>query len=99
MHLLRYAGLLLVYILSSGHSPAAAPAESDGQSKPRIIVEDLNPWSSLDLNNDPNNFQFAIVTDRTGGHRAGVFPDAIRKLNLLQPEFVISVGDLIEGGT
>ena len=36
MHLLRYAGLLLVYILSSGHSPAAAPAESDGQSKPRI---------------------------------------------------------------
>lgn len=99
MHLLRYAGLLLTYILLSGHSPAAAPAESDGQSKPRVIVEKLNPWSSLDLNNDPNNFQFAIVTDRTGGHRAGVFPDAIRKLNLLQPEFVMSVGDLIEGNT
>ena len=47
--------------------------------------------------NDPENFQFAIVTDRTGGHRAGVFPDAMGKLNLLQPEFVLSVGDLIEG--
>ena len=35
------------------------------------------------------------------GHVAGgdiVFAQAIDKLNLLQPEFVVSVGDLIEGG-
>lgn len=57
------------------------------------------PYSSLDLNNDPDQFQFAIVTDRTGGHRPGVFEDGISKLNLLQPEFVMSVGDLIEGYT
>jgi hypothetical protein len=56
-----------------------------------------NPWTKLTLNNDPKNFQFAIVSDRTGGHRPGVFEDAVRKLNLLQPEFVMSVGDLIEG--
>jgi hypothetical protein len=59
----------------------------------------VNPWTHLNLNNNPDNFQFAIVTDRTGGHRAGVFEDAINKLNLLQPEFVMSVGDLIEGYT
>jgi len=99
MHLLRYAGLLLVFIALTGHSPDPAPAENEAQAKPRIIVEQVNPWSGLDLNNDPNNFQFAIVTDRTGGHRPGVFPDAIGKLNLLQPEFVMSVGDLIEGNT
>jgi len=29
--------------------------------------------------------------------RDGVFKEAVRKLNLLQPEFVISVGDLING--
>ncbi len=58
-----------------------------------------HPYSHLRVNNDPDNFQFAIVTDRTGGHRAGVFEDAIRKLNLLRPEFVISIGDLIEGYT
>src|SRR5688500_4242016 len=58
-----------------------------------------NPWTSLKLNNDPKNFQFAIVSDRTGGHRPGVFEDAVTKLNLLQPEFVMSVGDLIEGYT
>ena len=59
----------------------------------------MNPWTHLNLANDPESFQFAIVTDRTGNHRPGVFPDAVRKLNLLQPEFVMSVGDLIEGYT
>ena len=57
------------------------------------------PWNNLNLNNAEENFQFAIVTDRTGGHRPGVFLDGILKLNLLQPEFVMSVGDLIEGYT
>ncbi|MHC4477735.1 MAG: metallophosphoesterase family protein [Planctomycetota bacterium] len=57
-----------------------------------------NPWTHLNLNNDPHNFQFAIVSDRTGHHRPGVFAQAVEKLNLLNPEFVISVGDLIEGG-
>ncbi len=57
------------------------------------------PWSHERFSNDPDHFQFAIVTDRTGGHRPGVFPDAARKLNLLRPEFVMSVGDLIEGYT
>ena len=58
-----------------------------------------NPWTSLEVNNDPSTFQFAIITDRTGGHRPGIFEKGIEKLNLLQPEFVISVGDLIEGYT
>lgn len=57
------------------------------------------PYTSLEVNNDPGNFQFAIVTDRTGGHRPGVFKEGVDKLNLLQPEFVMSVGDLIEGYT
>lgn len=57
------------------------------------------PWNNLDINNNPATFQFAIVTDRTGGHRPGVFLDGVKKLNLLQPEFVMSVGDLIEGYT
>jgi hypothetical protein len=60
--------------------------------------EARNPWTSTKLNNDRDEFQFAIVTDRTGGHRARVFSRAVARLNLLQPEFVLSVGDLIEGG-
>lgn len=49
--------------------------------------------------NDPANFQFAIMADRTGGMRPGIFEEAAEKVNLLQPEFVMCVGDLIEGGT
>jgi hypothetical protein len=63
----------------------------------RIRIEAVNPWSHLDFHNDEANFQFAIVTDRTGGHRGTVFEDGLAKVNLLEPEFVMSVGDLIEG--
>jgi hypothetical protein len=64
-----------------------------------VAVEPKNPWTSLSPNNNPDHFQFAVVTDRTGGHRAKIFSRAVRQINLLQPEFVMSVGDLIEGYT
>jgi 3',5'-cyclic AMP phosphodiesterase CpdA len=55
------------------------------------------PYTSLNLNNDPDVFRFAIISDNAGGPRWGIFEEAIAKLNLLQPEFVITTGDLIEG--
>src|SRR5258706_2583992 len=69
-------------------------------TRTRVQVDSVSkPWSRLDFNNDPNHFQFVVVSDRTGGARPGVFEDGLRKINLLQPEFVMSVGDLIQGGT
>lgn len=59
----------------------------------------INPWTKRPFENNPDNFQFAIVSDRTGGHRDGVFEKAVEKLNKLHPEFVMCVGDLIEGYT
>ena len=53
----------------------------------------------MNFYNDPNNFKFAIVSDRAGGVRPGVFADAVKKLNLIMPEFVMSVGDFIPGNT
>ena len=55
------------------------------------------PWTNLHANNNPDNFQFVIVADRTGGMRKGIFDGAVDKVNLMQPEFVMSVGDLIPG--
>ena len=72
------------------------------QDKPTIYIDiptEQKPWNHIEWNESPEQFQFAIVTDRTGGLRRGVFPTGIKKLNLLQPEFVMSVGDLIEGYT
>jgi len=56
-----------------------------------------SPWTHLNLYNNPDNFHFAIVADRTGGHQPGIFEDAVQKLNLLKPQFVLCVGDLVEG--
>jgi len=85
--------LALVSILVSCTAP---------QEKASVVIEPMEgpvPYSDLNINNNPENFQFAIVTDRTGGHRGNVFEIGLSKLNLLQPEFVMSVGDLIEGYT
>ena len=57
-----------------------------------------HPWTNQPFP-PQTQFQFAIVADRTGGHRPGVFEHAVEQLNLLQPEFVINVGDMIEGYT
>ncbi|WP_145433208.1 PA14 domain-containing protein [Lacipirellula limnantheis] len=57
------------------------------------------PWTHLNFDNDPQNFKFAIVSDRAGGVRPGVLADAVGKLNLILPEFVMSVGDFIPGNT
>jgi serine/threonine-protein phosphatase CPPED1 len=84
--------------LSANRAPGNAPTATSFAPM-KIRIEEKNPWTNLDLNNQERDFQFVIVTDRTGGHRPGVFGEAVRKINLLQPEFVISVGDLIEGGS
>ena len=57
------------------------------------------PWTGLTANDADDDFHFVIVSDRTGGARPGVFESAIPKVNLLEPAFVVSVGDLIEGYT
>ncbi len=79
-------------------SAAVAFSRSDKPGALAVKHEKRNPWTSLRLNNDSDEFQFALVADRTGGHRPLVFSRAVERLNLLQPEFVITVGDLIEGG-
>ena len=76
---------------------SALYAQNENPSFSHTIKEELKPWTNKPFYNNPNNFQFAIVSDRTGGHRKGVFEKGVEKINLLYPEFVMSVGDLIEG--
>lgn len=47
--------------------------------------------------NTADTFRFVILSDRTGGHVPGDYEKAIAEVNLLKPDFVICVGDLIEG--
>lgn len=88
-------GILVVAVLAVAAAYSGSDVGSPGEL--RISSEAQNPWTHLRLNNDATEFQFAVVSDRTGGHRARIFSRAVDQLNLLQPEFVLSVGDLIEG--
>jgi 3',5'-cyclic AMP phosphodiesterase CpdA len=90
--------LAAALLLGRKSSPADTPAPAAAPEF-RVRQEERNPWNHLRLNNDPSVFRFAIVTDRTGGARPGVFERAVEQLNWLQPEFVVSVGDLIQGGS
>jgi len=85
--------LAALLALSTNDSSLAGEFGYDGKALPGA-----KPWTSQEFNNDSGKFQFAIIGDRTGGHNVeGTFEIAMGQLNLLQPEFVINVGDLIEG--
>jgi serine/threonine-protein phosphatase CPPED1 len=86
-------------LVLSRSTPAGQAVGSGGIAGIQIKKEAVNPWNNLNLNNDAKTFRFAIVSDRTGGARMGVFEHAVDQLNVLQPEFVVSVGDFIEGYT
>ena len=61
------------------------------------IEENAKPYTHLNFKNDPDEFQFAIISDNAGGTRSGVLAKTVEMTNLLQPEFIVHVGDLIEG--
>lgn len=57
------------------------------------------PWTSTNFELEEEDFTFAIISDLNGGERPGVYSTAVSQLNRLDPTFVLSVGDLIDGGT
>ena len=53
----------------------------------------------LPLPSEEDAFTFAVFGDRTGGQPEGVdvLADAVRDVNLIEPDLVMTVGDLING--
>jgi hypothetical protein len=86
---LAFGGVLLVGCAAfyTGRSQIDARVESPPEQV---------PWTGLEALGE-DEFRFVVVTDRTGEHRDGVFAGAMPKINLVRPDFVVSVGDLIEG--
>ena len=41
--------------------------------------------------------RFAVLGDRTGGHVPGVYEGIVKEIERLKPDFVVNVGDMIEG--
>lgn len=63
------------------------------------ITSGSTPWTSDTFEPEEEDFTFAIISDLTGGERPNIYGTAVGQLNRLDPTFVLSVGDLIEGGT
>jgi 3',5'-cyclic AMP phosphodiesterase CpdA len=76
---------------------------SDCQQKSSPFVGDTSlkntPWTSAPEGRPHDQFTFAVIGDLNSGEREGVFEVAVEQLKLLKPEFILSIGDLVEGGT
>jgi hypothetical protein len=57
------------------------------------------PWNATPVPRQAGEFTFAIIGDLYSGERAGVFQVAVEQLRMLRPDLIMSIGDLIEGGT
>jgi predicted phosphodiesterase len=91
---LPIVALLFVFVGCSG--PPAAPENPDF-----VLPEtgSVQPWTHDAFDAAEDKFTFAIHSDLTGGERDDIYEVAIAQMSLLRPEFIINVGDLIEGGT
>lgn len=86
--------MIWVVLMVLGFAQTSAIAEGFSHT----VTNEKKPWTADAFEGDVQKFTFAIHADLTGGERPQVFEIAMAQLALLGPEFVISVGDLIEGG-
>ena len=97
-YMMRSTLIIVAIMMISG----CKPGERDD---PAFVYDNAEfpgakPWTSENFDNDSKTFRFAIVGDRGGGaNPQGTFERAMEQLNWLQPEFVMSVGDYVEGYT
>ena len=61
------------------------------------VTSETRPWTHEAFDADHDKFTFAIFSDLTGGEREKIYEIAVAQLNLLRPELIMNVGDLIEG--
>lgn len=53
----------------------------------------------LALSQEKASTRFVIIADRAGGEEKGVFDNLLKQVNTLSPDFVMSIGDIIDGYT
>lgn len=89
-HLVMLTFILLVSCVNNSTDPAYFQHD---------IIQGPTPWTHENFNSNRSQFTFAIISDLNGGEREGIFDVAVAQISLLGPEFILSVGDLINGGT
>ena len=95
----RPTPLLLVLLILLTACASSQPTHSEATQFQHDIAGQATPWTHSSFDNEEAKFTFALFSDLTGGEREDIFEVAVEQLNLLRPELIVSVGDLIEGGT
>jgi 3',5'-cyclic AMP phosphodiesterase CpdA len=75
---------------------AADAAVPDSGFVPDSPLDGAQPWTATPRSGT-GPLRFAVIGDNTGISRPGVFHQAMKQIGWLQPDFILSVGDLIEG--
>ena len=78
-----YSHLVLAHPPEEHEIKKPAPEVAPSMILPRVTGP--HPWSDKPVLDDPSRFHIAIMTDRTGGHRPGVWMRAVEAVNLLRP--------------
>lgn len=91
----RHRFFPLSTFLLLGSLVACAPTETRQPMFRSGVEQGPVPWTREPGAND-GPLRFAIVGDRTGGMYPGVFEASLPRVNLLQPDLVMSVGDITE---
>ncbi|MCB9876224.1 MAG: metallophosphoesterase [Planctomycetes bacterium] len=88
------ASLLLLWLGSATLAPRLA-----AQDSPRLVTSRTTGSQLLKLPKEDDAFGFVVFGDRTGGPVEGikVLAQAVTDTNLLDPDLVLTVGDLVNG--
>ena len=99
MYMKTYLALGLLFFCLTGCKTNPEPKPKPKPKFEHDITEGPTPWTSDVFELEEKDFTFGIISDLNGGEREGVYSTAVEQLNRLDPTFVLSVGDLIDGGT
>lgn len=90
---MRRPGRIIVCMLAALLCVLSSAAQFVHQLKGPVY-----PWTSAPkISGD--TYRFVIISDLTGGEKPGVFESVVEKINQMSPDFVMCVGDLIDGYT
>ena len=87
----------VLILVATGCLAACGDATNNDKFFGHGVGGQSQPWTHESFDADDDKFTFAVFSDLTGGEREKVFEIAVAQLNLLRPELIMNVGDLIEG--
>lgn len=91
--------LIALALLLAGFAACTVEDTSSVRNFSHAIDGVATPWTHEEFDAANGKFTFAVFSDLYSGERERVFSIALAQLNLLRPEFILSIGDLINGGT